>query len=83
LYVLTPQPKLSLLHPADETKPKFRPIMVTWSVFALLLTGCGFSDYIRLSALMLMSAVCLAAFDQYRRTTKQTASPGAPTQHSS
>jgi hypothetical protein len=68
LYVLTPQSKFSSLHPGDDAKPKFRPSLLTWSVFALLLIGCGFSDHIRVSALLMMSALCLAAFDQYRGT---------------
>jgi hypothetical protein len=69
LYVLTPQPKLSLLHPSDDAKPKFRPTLLTWSVFALLFIGCAFSDHVRLSALlMMMSALCLAVYDQYRIT---------------
>jgi hypothetical protein len=71
LYVLTPQPKLSLLHPANDPWPKFHLSPLQWAVFALVLLGCSFGFYgsrIRLSALMIMSALSLAAFDQYRRT---------------
>jgi hypothetical protein len=71
LYVLTPQPKLSLLHPADDPKPKFRLSPLQWAVLALVLMGCSYGIYgshLRLSALLMMSALSLAAFDQYRRT---------------
>jgi hypothetical protein len=68
LYVSTSPPNLSLLHPGDHAKPKLRPNLLMGSVFALLFTGYGFSSRIRLSALMLLSALCLAAFDPYRRT---------------
>jgi uncharacterized membrane protein YfcA len=71
LYVLASPPKLSLLHPADDPKPKFRLSPLQWAVFALVLIGCSYGIYgshIRLSALLMMSALSLAAFDQYRRT---------------
>jgi drug/metabolite transporter (DMT)-like permease len=69
-FVLTASPKLSLLHPADDPKPKFRPSPLLWIAFALLLIGgiCGiYGAHLRLSALLNMSGLCLAAFIQYRR----------------
>ena len=86
LYVLATPPKLSLLHPADDPKPKFRLSPLQWAVFALILIGCSYGIYgshIRLSALLMMSALSLAAFDQYRRTVRQTASRGPSTQSGS
>lgn len=69
-YILTRPPKLSLLHFADETKPKFRwPSQLAWTAFALLLVGVVCTPHFRLSALLMMSGLCLAAFDQYRRTS--------------
>jgi hypothetical protein len=79
-YLLARPPKLSLLHPG-ETKPKFRwPSRLAWVAFALLLGGFVYSAHIRLSALLMMSGLCLAALDQYRRTVNQTASPVTSTQ---
>ncbi len=42
LYVLTPQPELSLLHPAVDRKPKVRFSPLRWAVFALVLIGCSY-----------------------------------------
>lgn len=68
-YVLTPRPKLSLLHPADDAKPKFRLSPTLWAAFALLVIGgiYGYRSHIRLSALLMMSGLCLAIMDQNRR----------------
>jgi drug/metabolite transporter (DMT)-like permease len=68
-YILTRPPKLSLLNAGDKTKPKFRwPSRLAWVAFAFLLIGFVCTPHIRLSALLMMSGLCLAAFDQYRRT---------------
>jgi drug/metabolite transporter (DMT)-like permease len=68
-YVLRRPPELSLLRPAEETKPKFRwPSRLAWIAFSLLLAGFIYGAHIRLSSLLMMSALCLAAYDQYRRT---------------
>jgi hypothetical protein len=70
LYELATPPKLSLLHPGDDPGPKFRLSPLQWAVFGLVLIGCGYRIYgchIRLSALLMMSALSIAAYDQYRR----------------
>jgi hypothetical protein len=76
-YILTRPPKLSLLKPGDETKPKFQwPSRLAWAAFALLLIAWFCLPHVRLAALTMMSGLSLAAFDQYRRTMKRMP-PGA------
>jgi hypothetical protein len=68
LFVLTPRPKLSLLNAGDDAKPKFQRSGLMWVAVALVVIGCLDSPHIRASALLIMSGLCVAAFDQYRRT---------------
>jgi len=69
-FALTALPKPSLLHPADDPKRKFRPSPLLWIAFALLIVGgiCGiYGSHLRLSALLNMSGLCLAAYEQYQK----------------
>src|SRR5277367_736636 len=68
LYVLTPRPKLSLLHSGQDAKPKFRwPSRLEWVAFVLLLIAFICFSRVRLSALLMMSGLSLAAYEQYQR----------------
>jgi Na+-transporting NADH:ubiquinone oxidoreductase subunit NqrB len=75
LYVLAPRPKLSLFHPAESPNRSFRPSWLQSSAFALLAFGLAFSYHVRVSALLMMSGLCLAAFDQYRKTNPNRVAP--------
>jgi hypothetical protein len=68
LCVLTSRPKLSLLISGDDSEPKSRRSGPRWVAFALIVIGCLDSPHIRASALLMMSGLCVAAFDQYQRT---------------
>lgn len=68
LYVLTPRPKLSLLNADDDVKRKFQPSGLMWVALALLMIGCLDTRHVRASASLITSGLCLAIFDQYRKS---------------
>jgi hypothetical protein len=68
-FVLTPQPRLSVLGSREDMKPKFRPSRLAWVGFALLLAGLISSFHIRLSALLMMSGLCSLVLDRYIKTS--------------
>ena len=69
LYVVKAAPPLTLLGPHDRPQTKFR-FSPLWCVgFGIMLAGLVTYSHIRMSALLLMSGLCMLAFNRYKNTT--------------
>lgn len=73
-FVFASQPKLSLLDPHDNVKPRFRFSSLMVLGFGLLPAGCVTFSHIRISAALMALGLCLLALDRYTNTSHIPAS---------